>query len=155
MIQVSPSSVLIADGDTVLRRQLSNRLLDFEIASDCVADGAAAIAHLDAHPYAIVVLDMALERPDAWRVLDRVRALPPLQRPVVLVLVTNQEARSLDVNVVQVVLRKPVRIGEVTELVRVCLRTIGDDTAMRRQRSKPAPRSAAIEQSTDLAGTST
>jgi DNA-binding response OmpR family regulator len=147
--------VLIADGDAVLRRQLSKRLLDYEVASDCVADGASAIAHLDARSYAIVVLDLALDRPDAWRVLDRVRSLPSRQRPIVLVMVTNQETRSLDVDVVQVVLRKPVKIGEITDLVRVCIRTIGDDTAMRRQRSNPALRNASIDEATDVSGTNT
>ena len=143
------SRVLVADGDAVLRRQLYKRLLDFDVFSDCVPDGIAALRALDERHYTMVIVDLALERVDGYQVLDRIRSLPYEERPVVLVTVTNQDTRSLDVEIVQVVLRKPLRIGDITDIVRSCLRTIGDDTMLRRQRSNRAARSAAIAGSSD------
>jgi DNA-binding response OmpR family regulator len=152
---MTDSRVLIADNDGVVRRQLFKRLLDYEIFADCVADGAAAISRLDERSYTMLILDIGLEKSDAYLVLDRVRALPRAQRPIVLALVTSQDSRSLDVDVVQVVLRKPIRIGDLTDLIRSCLRTMGDDTLLRRQRSKPAAANAATAESSDSARTST
>lgn len=143
------SRVLIVDGDAVLRRQLYKRLLDHDIYSDCVPDGVSALRALDERPYTLVIVDLGVEKVDGFQVLDRIRSLRHTEKPVVLVTVTNQDSRSLDVDIVQVILRKPIRIGEVTDLVRSCLRTIGDDTILRRQRSNRAVRSDAIAASTD------
>lgn len=138
------SRVLIADGDAVLRRQLYKRLLDLDVFSDCVPDGTSALHALDERRFTMVILDIGLEKPDAYQVLDRIRSMPTADRPVVLVTVTTHDPRALDTELVQVVLRKPIKISEVTDLIRSCLRTIGDDTLLRRQRSNAAERSAAV-----------
>jgi DNA-binding response OmpR family regulator len=149
------SRVLIADGDAVLRRQLYKRLLDHDVFSDCVPDGASALRALDERAYTMVILDVGLEKADGYQVLDRIRSLPNAERPVVMITVTNQDSRMLDTELVQVVLRKPLKINEITDLVRSCLRTIGDDTMLRRQRSKRAERNAVIADSTLEERTST
>ena len=143
------SRVLVADGDAVLRRQLYKRLLDYDVFSDCVPDGIAALRALDERHYTMVILDLGLERVDGYQVLDRIRSMPYKDRPVVLVTMTGQDARQLDVDIVQVILRKPLRIGDITDLVRSCLRTIGDDTLLRRQKSNSAARSAAVAPPSD------
>ena len=153
MGQANGSRVLIADGDAVLRRQLFKRLLDLDVFSDCVPDGVSALRALDERPYTLVIIDLGLEKVDGYQVLDRIRSMHNAERPVVLVTVTNQDSRSLDVDIVQVVLRKPIRIGDITDLIRSCLRTIGDDTLLRRQRSNRAVRNAAIAASTEEEGT--
>src|SRR3954466_16107391 len=117
------SRVLIADGDAVLRRQLYKRLLDHDVFSDCVPDGVSALRALDERQYTLVVLDVGLEKADGYQVLDRIRSIATAERPIVLVTMTNQDSRQLDVELVQVVLRKPIRIADVTDLVRSCLRT--------------------------------
>jgi hypothetical protein len=44
------------------------------------------------------------------------------ERPVVLVLAANPtSARSLDVDVVQIVLRKPIALRQTVELIRSCV----------------------------------
>jgi DNA-binding response OmpR family regulator len=149
------SRVLIADGDAVLRRQLYKRLLDHDVFSDCVPDGVSALRALDERPYTMVILDIGLEKADGYQVLDRIRSIANAERPVVLITVTTQDPRMLDTELVQVVLRKPLRINEITDLVRSCLRTMGDDTILRRQRSKREERNAVIAASTaeDLTST--
>jgi len=155
MMQITNSRVLIADGDAVLRRQLYKRLLDADVFCDCVPDATSALRALDERPYMMVILDLGLERADGYHVLDRIRSISNAERPIVLVTVTQQDTRLLDVELVQVVLRKPIRIAEVTDLIRSCLRTIGDDTILRRQRSKRAERSAAMAPSTEAERTIT
>ncbi|SRR6266852_3495360 len=155
LMQIIDSRVLIADNDAVVRRQLYKRLLDYGIFADCVGDGAAAISRLNERSYMMLILDIGLEKVDAYQVLDRIRELPRAERPIVIAVVTTQESRSLDFNVVQVVLRKPIRIGDVTDLIRSCLRTVGDDTVRRHQNAKAAAFSAATAASSDSARTST
>jgi DNA-binding response OmpR family regulator len=149
------SRVLIADSDAVLRRQLYKRLLDHDVFSDCVPDGVSALRALDERPYTMLILDIGLEKADGYQVLDRIRSMPNAERPVVMITVTNQDSRMLDTELVQVVLRKPLKINEISDLVRSCLRTIGDDTMLRRQRSKRAERSAVIATSSLEERTST
>ena len=149
MAQTSNSRVLIADSDAVLRRQVYKRLLDHDVFSDCVPDGLSALRALDERPYTMVILELNLAKIDGYQVLDRIRSMPDAHRPIVIVTMTTQDTRSLDVDLVQVVLRKPLKIGEISDMVRSCLRTIGDDTVLRRQRSNRAARSAAIAASTE------
>jgi DNA-binding NtrC family response regulator len=115
--------VLIADADAVVRRKLSKCLLDSEVFADCVADGKLALEALDTSNYAVVVLDLALPPGNAERILGVVGAMPVASRPVVLVLAGRGAARSLDVEVVQIVLRKPCDLTQLSQIVESCVRS--------------------------------
>src|SRR6266516_185470 len=99
--------VLIADADLGVRRNLNKRLLDVEVFADCVADGKTALEALSGANYAVVVLDLGLPQVNSERILAFIAAMPVSVRPVVLVLASHAAARSLDVEIVQIVLRKP------------------------------------------------
>ena len=117
--------VLVADGEASIRQRLFSRLLDADVYSDCVANGVDALRKLDESLYGVVVLDIALPGVDIVQILRRIAAIPDSARPVVLVLAANPEAaRTLEVEVIQIVLRKPVDLRQLTELVRSCLRTL-------------------------------
>ena len=128
--------MLIADADPGLCRNLSRRLVDGEVFADCVADGRKALEALGASSYAVVVLDLALPQVNSERILDFIAALPAGVRPVVLVLASRGAARSLDVDVVQIVLRKPCDLTQLSEIVQSCVRSAG---AARRQEATPQP----------------
>lgn len=114
--------VLIADSDRGLRQQLFSALLRGDVYSDCVSTTSDAIAKLEQHKYAVVVLDVSLPPGDVERVIARVAMMPTASRPVVLILAANPEAaRSLDVEIVQIVLRKPVKLQQLVEMVRSCI----------------------------------
>jgi CheY-like chemotaxis protein len=115
--------VLIADPDPVLLRQLQKRLEEAKIDTDCVREGRAALANLRQHVYAVMLIDVALPHTGSERVLDFVRQLPLADRPVVLVLADAHSARSLDVEVVQIVLRKPYSLRQLAELIQCCVET--------------------------------
>ena len=121
--------VLIADADVVLRQQLFSALLDTDIYSDCVSTTADALGKLDAERYGLMVIDVGLPPGDVERVIARIHQMPIVQRPVVLVLAAKPEAaRTLDVDIVQIVLRRPVLLSQLVDIIRSCLRSV-----------KPAP----------------
>ncbi|HET7434610.1 MAG TPA: response regulator [Thermoanaerobaculia bacterium] len=117
--------MLIADGDGAVRQRLFSRLLDADIYSDCVSNVGDALKKLEETTYAIVLLDIELPGDDAVRIVNYIETMTNALRPVVLVLASNPEAaRTLQVEVVQIVLRKPAGVGQLTDLIRNCMRTL-------------------------------
>jgi DNA-binding response OmpR family regulator len=129
--------VLIADGDAAVRQQLYSALLQHDIFSDCVLTTDDALQKLNERPYGVVVLDIALPPGNVAGVIERIAAQPSAERPVVLILATHPEAtRSLDVEIVQIVLRKPVVLSQLVDLVRSCLRSAAARGAVPREPRK-------------------
>lgn len=127
--------VLIADRDANLRQLLYSRLLDADLFSDTVSTGREALEKLAETSYAVTVIDVALPDVDAVQVIERIAQIPQGRRPVVLVLAERPEAaRTLDVEIVQIVLRKPVDLMQLAELVGSCVRS-----ATRRAETTPVP----------------
>jgi DNA-binding response OmpR family regulator len=115
--------VLIADGDLTLRQSLYSALLSHDVFSDSVATTAEALTKVEEESYGVVVIDVGLQPGGIERVIERIASLPLGKRPVVLVLAANPEAaRSLDVEIVQIVLRKPVNLPQLVDVVRSCIR---------------------------------
>ena len=127
------SRVLIADGDAWLRRHLNQRLLDVEVFADTAADVKDALDRLAASQYGVVVLDLQLSGGPAERVLDAISKLPLSARPVVLVLANRTNARSLDVDIVQIVLRKPCDVRQLAEIIESCAKNTPEPA----QRTEP------------------
>jgi DNA-binding response OmpR family regulator len=127
--------VLVADGDLSVRQQLATALLDSQIFSDVASSSSAAVARLLSERYGVIILDVELPPGDVEPVLRCIAAMTPRERPVVLALAANPEiARTLDVDVVQIVLRRPIQLRQVIEIVQSCLRSVesyGDDGPQR------------------------
>lgn len=116
--------VLIADADMALRQQLFSALLDLDVYSDCVNTTTDALEKLAAEVYGVVVIDVGLPNGDVERVIERIAQIPVHQRPVVLVLAANPEfARTLDVEIVQIVLRRPVNLPQLIDVIKSCIRS--------------------------------
>ena len=116
--------VLIADSDAALRQQLFTALLNLDVYSDLVSTTTDALLSLTEHEYGVVVVDVALPFGDVERVIAHIENMPAAMRPVVLVLAANPEsARSLDVEIVQIVLRRPVNLPQLVDVVRSCIRS--------------------------------
>lgn len=119
------SRVLIADRDSSLRQLLFSRLLDLDLFSDCVSNGRDALEKLGDTSYAVAIVDVTIDGGvDALQVIKRIAEMEPARRPVVLILAEHPEAaRTLDVEIVQIILRKPIDIGQLADLVRNCVRS--------------------------------
>lgn len=116
--------VLIADTDLELRQRLYSRFLELDLFSDCVSNAGEALQKLDESSYALLIVDVGLPSGGIERVIDRIDRMERAARPIVLVLAPNAEAaRSLDVEIVQIVLRRPVDVPQLVDLVASCLRT--------------------------------
>jgi DNA-binding response OmpR family regulator len=118
--------VLIADADAELRRQLYTRLLDADVYSDTVADGPAAIEKLAERRYAVCVLDLALPRVDGLQLLERIRSRPREEWPIVLILAGRGALPDLDVELVQIAIRKPVNTVQLADMIENCVRIVAD-----------------------------
>ena len=126
---VNASRVLIADGDAALRQQLFSALLTHDIYCDSVTTAAEALKKLGEERYGVVVVDVSLHT-DIVHVISHIASMPAAQRPVVLVLANNPEAtRSLDVEIVQIVLRKPINLPQLVDVVRSCVRSTSRSNA--------------------------
>ena len=115
--------ILLADGDPGLRRQIGKRLQDAHVPADSVEDGRTALELLHEHSYALILLGFELPNRGAERVLEFVRAMDPQSRPVVLVVGEPAAARSLDVDLIQIVLRTPCNLTQLADLIQSCVRT--------------------------------
>ncbi len=119
-----------------MRQRLYGRLLDFDVFSDCVGTAADALQKLDDAPYGLVIADVELASRGIEQVVGRIAAMERAKRPIVLVLAgTVEAARSLDVEIVQIVLRRPVNVPQLVDLISSCVRS---STAPRRDRDVEA-----------------
>jgi CheY-like chemotaxis protein len=114
--------VLIADSDSAVRQRLFAALLAVDVFSDLAGSVSDALEKLGGETYGVILVDIGLPGGDAEDVLARIAGLPEPQRPVVLVVASNfASARSLDVDVVQIVLRKPLALGQTVDVIRSCI----------------------------------
>ena len=117
-------SILLADADSALCQHLSSRLAPMELRVDCVGGVVEALSKLDERAYALVVLDVALPGGNVEHVVRRIAGIARAEQPIVLVLAQDaRAARSMDVNIVQIVLRKPVDIRQILDLIQSCVRS--------------------------------
>jgi DNA-binding response OmpR family regulator len=114
--------VLIADADPRMGQQISKRLLDRDIVSDTAADTRVALDSLRERVYSVLLLDLSLPGSGAEAVLEFVSRMDAARRPVILVLACGNAARSLDVELVQIVIRKPCNLKHLAEMASSCVR---------------------------------
>lgn len=120
------SRVLVADRDVHVRQQLYGALLEMNVFSDCVGSTGEALAKLGEERYGVILIDVDLPPGNVNDVLRKVAEMPPRERPVVLALAAQPEtARSLDVDIVQIVLRRPIQLRQLLDLIASCLRSVG------------------------------
>ena len=128
--------VLVAEADLTLRRLLYRRLLDLGVFSDCVFDGRDAVKKLGEHNYGVAILDLGLPGGSAEHALERIRRIKAADRPIVLALATDTNPRGFDLDVVQVIIRRPIDPAQLADLVLSCLQSVADH-AKKRATTKP------------------
>ena len=122
--------VLIADSDASVRQQLSRALLAVDVSSDVASSVPGMLQRLDAETYGVILVDITLPGGDPEQVLARIAAQKPEDRPVVIVVASNPaSARSLDVEIVQIVLRRPLSLRQTVEVISSCVGNAADDAA--------------------------
>lgn len=113
--------VLVVDTDRRLRTQLYTRLLDVDVFSDSVSNGNEAMEYLRDRNYGVVLLDLELATNEAHAVIDYIRAQPADHRPIILATAAREVTVALDAELVQIVIRKPLRLADVADMIRSCV----------------------------------
>ena len=126
MGRLNARRVLIADADAAVREQLFSALLAVDVFSDCVSNVPDALEKMTGEPYGVIVVDIALPGGDVEQLIGAIGQRAIVDRPVVLVVAANPAlARSLDVDVVQIVLRKPLSLRQTVDVIRSCVENRG------------------------------
>jgi len=115
------SRVLIADNDAALRRQMFSRLLELDVFSDAAADGEETLQRIRERDYAMLVLDLTIAKVEALKIIDVIAEIPADRRPMVLATTGSDGRPSLDSELVQIVLRKPFSLEDVSAIIRSCV----------------------------------
>ena len=120
---MSPAAVLLVDDDASIRRMLARTLAaeGYEVAA--VADGGAALAHVERSLPDVIVLDVAMPGLDGLQVTRRLRAKG---LPVPILLLTARDAleervAGLDAGADDYLV-KPFELEELTARLRALLR---------------------------------
>src|SRR4051812_17345573 len=119
------SRVLLADADEQVRALLSRALLDRDVFCDAAVSARDALAQLGARRYALMLLH--LEMPGADEVLNCIRSMPVNRRPIVLMTADVRSSKdAIDTEIVQIIIRRPLKIAEVAGMIRACLEFVPD-----------------------------
>jgi len=114
--------VLVVDDDADTRSLLGALLTRQGLLVDFADDGAAALALISDHSYAVVLLDLLMPGTDGFAVLDRLAQPSVTSAPVVLVITGADRSvvDRLDARRIHGVVRKPFDPEEVAALVVAC-----------------------------------
>ena len=120
------SRVLLVDADEQVRALLSRALLDRDVFCDAAVSVRDALVQLGARRYALMLLH--LEMPGVEGVLDCTRSMPGSRRPMVLMTADVRSPKdAIDTELVQIIIRRPLKIAEVAGMIRACLEFVPDD----------------------------
>lgn len=125
MDQHGSRDVLIVDDDDEVRGLLCAALKAAGLACDHASHGLAALEHLRAHDYAIVLLDLMMPQLDGVGVLRELQLWqqPEQRRPVIVVMTGMSviDSPALPGDYVQAIVRKPFHVSDLTELMVGCV----------------------------------
>jgi len=117
--------VLLVDGDEVVRASLSKSLLDGDVFCDTAVSARDALVQLGQRRYALMLLH--LEMDGAESVLDCIRSMRASHRPIVLVTANVRSPKdAIDTELVQIIIRRPLKIAEVAGMIQACLEFVPD-----------------------------
>jgi DNA-binding response OmpR family regulator len=145
--QTVDSRVLIAEGDPELRRTLFRALLERDVFSDTAADGVQVLECLATRTYSVLLLDLTLPKIDTLKLIQHVGSIPSETRPMIMAMAGREISIQLDVELVQVILRRPLRPAEVAELIQNCIRVT--ERAGRTGKKNASPRQQPVESKDD------
>ncbi|HYI08593.1 MAG TPA: response regulator [Thermoanaerobaculia bacterium] len=113
--------ILIVDDDDAIRALLTTILRRRGFAPDVASNGAEAIEKLEAVHYSLAILDLMMPRMSGYDVLDRLTAMIPAHRPLVLVLTAGLVLKRLDLSFVIATIQKPFDVDLILDTVIGCL----------------------------------
>lgn len=125
------AKVLVVDDDQAIRQLVCTIVRREQFEVDCAADGVEAIEFLEHHDYAVILLDLMMPRVDGFGVIDYLKHHLPASKPIVLVVTAyaDQKFKAVDPDIVAGVLRKPFEVGELGNIIRLCVNGYDNELA--------------------------
>lgn len=117
--------ILVVDDDAVSRRVLADTLSAAGLSSHTVGSGREALAFLEDHVPALVLLDLVMPEPDGFHVLKTIRGRSDIADTPVLVLTaleSDEEIRTVFASGADDYVHKPIRPAELVARIRGQLR---------------------------------
>jgi two-component system capsular synthesis sensor histidine kinase RcsC len=117
--------VLVVDDEPAIRALIAKIVERAGFPVDSARDGAEAIERLDAHEYAVVVLDLMMPKVDGFALIDYLRSRRR-ERPAVIVISAGDPGsfRKLDGSMVHSIVRKPFDIDALGDLITAAARSM-------------------------------
>ena len=110
------------EDDAVLRTMLASQLREKGLAVDEADGGGVAMDLLGANSYAVILVDLVMQQPDGFAVLDALSS-GSVKKPTVVLVTTGAEPEvldRLDPDRIHGVVKKPFDAGELADLVVAC-----------------------------------
>ncbi|HEX7153795.1 MAG TPA: response regulator [Thermoanaerobaculia bacterium] len=129
----SEGRVLVVDDEPAIRALVTKIVERAGFPVDSARDGAEAIERIDAHEYAVVVLDLMMPNVDGFGFIDYVRNRA--RRPAIIAISAADSAmlRRLDGAMVHSIVRKPFDIDVLGDLITAAASTAMKDEQEREQ----------------------
>ena len=110
--------VLVIDDEPTIRALVAKIVERAGLLVDSARDGAEAIELLEAHEYAVVVVDLMMPNIDGFELIDYLKRRTS-ERPAVIVISAGDPGafRQLDGAMVHSILRKPFDIDVLGDLI--------------------------------------
>ncbi len=112
--------VLIIEDQDVLRVMLFTILRHQPLSVDTAVSCDSAMAKVETCDYALILIDMNLEKGEADSFLTRFRASRPEAKTFVIAVRDPNKDVQIDASIVSAVLNKPLEIDTLAEVVREC-----------------------------------
>jgi CheY-like chemotaxis protein len=130
--------VLVADDDQSIRQLVCTIVKRENLVVDAAADGREAIELLGKHEYAVVLLDLMMPRLDGFGVIAWLKENPLPVKPIILVITAyaDQRFKEVDSDFVSGIIRKPFEIGDLGNLIRLCVAGFNEELSQKLYLSK-------------------
>lgn len=113
--------VLIADRDSRTAHAIAATLRQKLVEVDIASSSSEVVELLSRESYKVAVMDLAILLSGAGEVKAQLDSMSQNARPIVLATTEGGGRTDLDADLVQIIIRKPVRTGELAEMIRACL----------------------------------
>jgi DNA-binding response OmpR family regulator len=123
----SDGRVLVVDDEPAIRALVAKIVERAGLPVSQACDGAEAIAKIDQHDYAVVVLDLNMPNIDGFGFIDHIRHRAV--RPAIIAISAADSAllRRLDGSMVHSIVRKPFDIDVLGDLITAAAQTALDE----------------------------
>ena len=123
---MSDAHILIVDDDPAIRELLRRITERAGFTAHTAGDGMEALALLDQHRYAVLLLDLMMPRVNGYEVVEALKTAAHRPTVVIVSAMAGLSTRQLDTNIVHSVVHKPFDVEMVSQLLADTVRSVSE-----------------------------